>query len=77
MKMSIPVLNFSTELAHLVSRFACNTMMIVDASSSPPVSHVKKLQQNLKSIQQASKQKINITSLINQILIHKVVNLIE
>ena len=27
-------------LAHLVSRFACNTRMIVDASSSPPVSHV-------------------------------------
>ena len=25
-------------LAHLVSRFACNTMVIVDASSSPPVS---------------------------------------
>ena len=42
-KMSIPVLNFSTELELLVSRFACNTMMIVDGSSSPPVSHVKKL----------------------------------
>ena len=28
-------------LAHLVSRFACNTRMIVDASSSPLVSHVK------------------------------------
>ena len=28
-------------LAHLVSRFACNTRMIFDASSSPPVSHVK------------------------------------
>ena len=42
-QMSIPVLNFSTELELLVSRFACNTMMIVDASSIPPVSHVKKL----------------------------------
>ena len=27
-------------LAHLVSRFASNTRMTVDASSSPPVSHV-------------------------------------
>ena len=27
-------------LAHLVCRFACNTRMMVDASSSPPVSHV-------------------------------------
>ena len=27
-------------LAHLVSWFACNTRMIVDVSSSPPVSHV-------------------------------------
>ena len=27
-------------LAHLISRFACNTRLIVDASSSPPVSHV-------------------------------------
>ena len=28
-------------LAHLVSRFTCNTRIIVDASSSPLVSHVK------------------------------------
>ena len=28
------------EKAQLVSRLAYNTMMIVDASSSPPVSHV-------------------------------------
>ena len=28
-------------LAHLVSRFACNTKVIVDASSSPPVSRIK------------------------------------
>ena len=28
-------------LAHLVSQFPCNTRMIVDASTSPPVSHVK------------------------------------
>ena len=27
-------------LAHLISRFACNTRLIIDASSSPPVSHV-------------------------------------
>ena len=30
-------------LAHLISRFACNTRVIVDASSNPPVSHVKSL----------------------------------
>ena len=34
------VINF-TRLAHLVSRFACNTRVIVDASSSPPVSRIK------------------------------------
>ena len=28
-------------LAHLVSQFACNTRVIVDASSSTPVSHIK------------------------------------
>ena len=28
-------------LKHLVGRFACYTRMILDASSSPPVSHVK------------------------------------
>ena len=27
-------------LGHLVSWFTCNTWMIVDASSRPPVSHV-------------------------------------
>ena len=30
-------------LAHLVSRFACNTRVIVDASSNTPVSDVKPL----------------------------------
>ena len=30
-------------IAHLVSRFACNTRVIVDASSNPPVSNVKSL----------------------------------
>ena len=30
-------------LAHLVSRFACNTRVIVDASSNPPVSRLKLL----------------------------------
>ena len=34
------VINF-TRLARLVSRFACNTRVIVDASSSPPVSRIK------------------------------------
>ena len=29
-----------TWLAHLVSRFACNTRVIVDASSSPTVSRI-------------------------------------
>ena len=28
---------------HLISRFACNTRMIVDASSNPPVCNVKLL----------------------------------
>ena len=28
-------------LAHLVSRFPCNTKVIDDASSSPPVSRIK------------------------------------
>ena len=27
--------------AHLVNRLACNTRLIVDASSCPPVSHIK------------------------------------
>ena len=30
-------------LAHLVSQFACNKMVIVDASSNPPVSNIKLL----------------------------------
>ena len=30
-------------LAHLVSQFACNARVIVDASSDTPVSHVKSL----------------------------------
>ena len=30
-------------LAHLVCRFACNTRVIVDASSNPPVSRLKLL----------------------------------
>ena len=32
-----------TWLAHLVSRFACNTRVIDDASSNPPVSNDKSL----------------------------------
>ena len=30
-------------ISHLVSRFACNTRVIIDASSNPPVSNVKSL----------------------------------
>ena len=30
-----------TRLAHLVSQFACNTRVIIDASSSPSISCVK------------------------------------
>ena len=33
----------TTWLAHLVSRFACNARVIVDASSNPPVSRLKLL----------------------------------
>ena len=50
--------------AHLVRRFACNTRVIVDASSNPPVSHVKSLQQKPR-INSSSKQ-TNIASSINQ-----------
>ena len=31
------------QLAHLASQFACNTTMIVNASSNPPLSRVKLL----------------------------------
>ena len=34
---------YSVWLAHLVSLFACNTRVIVDASSNPLVSNVKSL----------------------------------
>ena len=56
-------------LAYLVSRFACNTRIIVDASSSPLVSHVE-IAVTKPKIKSTSKQaKINITSSINQIVI--------
>ena len=51
-------------LAHLVSRFAYNTGVIVDASSNPPVSNVKSLKQK-PSINSLSKE-TNIASSINQ-----------
>ena len=50
-------------LAHLVSRFACVTSVIVDASSNPPVPNVKSLLQK-PSINSSSKQTY-ITSSIN------------
>ena len=52
-------------LAHLVSRFACNTRLIVDASSSPPVS----LMSNScnKTLNQINKQiNLNQYHIINQ-----------
>ena len=36
-------LTILSESQKLVSRFACNTRVIVDASSDPPVSNVKSL----------------------------------
>ena len=40
MKATLKTIEYhERRLAHLVSRFACNTRMIVDTSSSPPVSH--------------------------------------
>ena len=48
--------NLSSEwLAYLVIRFACNARMIVDASSNPPVSNVKRCNKNLGSIDQVNK----------------------
>ena len=43
-------------LADLVSRFACNTRVIVDASSNPPVSRLKLLQQRKARIKSSRKQ---------------------
>ena len=46
-----------------ISRFTCNTRVIVDASSNPPVSNVKSLYQK-PNINSSSKQ-TNIASSIN------------
>ena len=52
--------------AHFVSQFACNARLIVDASSNPTVSCVKK-----PRVKSSSKQtEINIVSSITQIVIH-------
>ena len=57
-------------LAHLVSRFACNTRVILDASLNPPVSRLKLLQQKkLESSHHVNKQELNVTSSINQMVI--------
>ena len=57
-------------LAHLVSRFASNTRVIVDASSNPPVSRLKLLEQKkLESNHHVNKQKVNVTSSMNQMVI--------
>ena len=57
-------------LAHLVSQFACNTRVIVDASSNLPVSRQKiSVTKKLESNYHANKQKLNVTSSINQMVI--------
>ena len=57
-------------LAHLVSRFACNTRVIVDASSKPLVfpSQIE-VRKKLEPNQHGIKQKLNVKSSINQIVI--------
>ena len=50
-----------------VSRFACNTILMVDVSSDPTVSNDKLLKQKLKIKSSSSKQtETNIASLISQ-----------
>ena len=41
---------------HQISRFACNTRMIADASSNPPFSRVKLFKESLQSNHQINKQ---------------------
>ena len=40
---------------YALGRFACNTRVKVDASSNPPLSHAKLLEQNLELIHQLNK----------------------
>ena len=56
-------------LAHLVSRFACNTRVIVNASSSSLDSCLKLLSQKPRIKSSTKQTKINITSSINQMVI--------
>ena len=57
-------------LAHLVTRFVCNTKVIVDASSNPPVSHVKiAVTQKLETNHHINKRKLTVTPSINQMVI--------
>ena len=42
---------------HLVSRFGCNTWVIVNTNSNPPLSHDKFLQQNLELNQKITFQR--------------------
>ena len=54
-------------LAHLVSRFTCNTRLIVDASSNPLVPMSNRRNKSLVSIHQVNKHCIMIqTSLVNR-----------
>ena len=56
------------ELAHLVSRFPCNTRVIVDASSNTPVYHANCCKKNLESIHQVNKQTLRHQSITQMII---------
>ena len=56
-------------LAHLVSWFACNTKVLVDASSNPPLSNVKSLWQNLVSIHQVNKKTLHHQSISQMVIL--------
>ena len=59
---------FGVWLAHLVSRFACNTRVIVDVSLNPPVSNVKSLNKNFVTIHQLKKQTLHHQSITQMVI---------
>ena len=50
------------------NRFACNTRMIVHASSNPLVSNVKRCNRNLVSIHQVKKQTLHHQSITQMVI---------
>ena len=59
---------FGVWIAHLVSRFACNTRVIVDVSLNPPVSNVKSLNKNFVTIHQLKKQTLHHQSITQMVI---------